>query len=121
MNSIGFISLIPFVFITTFTPGSNNIACTSMAINFGIKKSMSFIYGIFIGFATLLLLAGFFSNILLKMIPGLEPIMRLVGAIYILYLAFNLLKADYSFQQKAKQLKPFGFSQGVLLQFLNPK
>ena len=121
MNSIDFISLIPFVFITTFTPGPNNIACASMAISFGIKKSMCFIYGIFIGFTTVLLFAGFFSNILLKMVPGLEPVMRLIGAVYILYLAFNLLKTDYSFQQKAKQVKPFSFNQGVLLQFLNPK
>ncbi len=121
MENIDFISLIPFVFITTFTPGPNNIACTSMAINFGLKKSMGFLYGIFFGFASVLLLAGFFSNILLKTIPDLEPIMRWIGAAYILYLAWNILKADYSFQQNNQHVQPFSFSHGFLLQFLNPK
>jgi cysteine/O-acetylserine efflux protein len=121
MENIDFISLIPFVFITTFTPGPNNIACTSMAINFGLKKSMGFLYGIFFGFASVLLLAGFFSNILLKTIPDLEPIMRWIGAAYILYLAWNILKADYSFQQNNQHVQPFNFSHGFLLQFLNPK
>jgi cysteine/O-acetylserine efflux protein len=121
MENIDFVSLIPFVFITTFTPGPNNIACTSMAINFGIKKSMGFLYGIFLGFMSVLLLAGFFSNMLLKMIPGLEPIMRWIGAIYILYLAYNILKLDYSLQKTTQQSLPFGFSKGFLLQFFNPK
>ncbi|MFW6148682.1 MAG: LysE family translocator [Atribacterota bacterium] len=121
MENIDFISLIPFVFITTFTPGPNNIACTSMAINFGLKKSMGFLYGIFFGFASVLLLAGFFSNVLLKTIPDLEPIMRWIGAVYILYLAWNILKADYSFQQNNQHVQPFSFSHGFLLQFLNPK
>jgi len=121
MESIDFVSLIPFVFITTFTPGPNNIACTSMAINFGLKKSMSFLYGIFFGFVSILLLTGFFSNIILKTIPELEPIMRWIGAAYILYLAYNILKADYSFQQNNQQMQPLSFSHGFLLQFLNPK
>ena len=121
MESIDFVSLIPFVFITTFTPGPNNIACTTMAINFGLKRSMGFLYGIFFGFVSVLLLAGFFSNILLKTIPDLEPIMRWIGAAYILYLAYNILKADYSFQQNNQQVQPFSFSHGFLLQFLNPK
>ena len=121
MESIDFVSLIPFVFITTFTPGPNNIACTSMAINFGLKKSMSFLYGIFFGFVSILLLTGFFSNIILKTIPELEPIMRWIGAAYILYLAYSILKADYSFQQNNQQMQPLSFSHGFLLQFLNPK
>ena len=121
MESIDFVSLIPFVFITTFTPGPNNIACTSMAINFGLKRSMGFLYGIFFGFASILLLTGFFSKLLLKIIPELEPIMRWIGAAYILYLAYSILKADYSLQQNNQQVLPFSFSHGFLLQFLNPK
>lgn len=121
MENIDFVSLIPFVFITTFTPGPNNIACTSMAINFGIKRSMGFLYGIYSGFLSILLLVGFFSNTLLKTIPELEPVMRWIGAAYILYLAYNILRADYSFQQNNQQVQPFTFGHGFLLQFLNPK
>jgi cysteine/O-acetylserine efflux protein len=121
METIDFVSLIPFVLVTTYTPGPANIACTSMVINFGMKKSMSFIFGICTGFALILLLVGFFSKLLLRMIPSLEPIMRWFGAAYILYLAYTILKTDYSFQQNNQEVKPFGFRHGLLLQFLNPK
>jgi cysteine/O-acetylserine efflux protein len=45
--------------------------------------------------------------------------MRYGGAAYILYLAFGILKASYTFTEKDKQ--PFGFIHGFFLQILNPK
>ena len=120
MNLIDFGVLIPFALITTFTPGPNNLSCTSMSINFGIKKTMNYIYGIITGFFLLLLLCGFFSNLLFTAIPSVEPIMRWVGAAYIFYLAYSTFKASFSFQEKSDQFL-WGFYKGVLLQFLNPK
>ena len=120
MNLIDFGTLIPFVLITTFTPGPNNLSCTSMSINFGIKKTMNYIYGIVTGFFFLLLFCGFFSNLLLTAIPSIEPIMRWVGATYILYLAYGTFRASFSFQKKSNQYL-WGFYKGALLQFINPK
>ena len=120
MNLIDFGTLIPFALITTFTPGPNNLSCASMTINFGIKKTMNYIYGIVTGFFLLLLLCGFFSNLLFTAIPSVEPIMRWIGATYILYLAYGTFRASFSFQEKSDQYL-WGFYKGVLLQFLNPK
>ncbi|MDD2353235.1 MAG: LysE family transporter [Atribacterota bacterium] len=118
---VDFASLIPFVLITIFTPGPANIACTSMAVNFGIKKTMGFIYGISLGFILIMLVASFFSNLLLTVIPSIKSIMKWIGAAYILYLAYNIFKTDYSLKQKNKELKPFALRHGFLLQLLNPK
>lgn len=120
MNLIDFGVLIPFALITTFTPGPNNLSCASMSINFGIKKTMNYIYGIVTGFFLLLSLCGFFSNLLFAAIPSVEPIMRWVGAAYIFYLAYGTFKASFSFREKSDQYL-WGFYKGVLLQFLNPK
>jgi len=120
MNLIDFGTLIPFVLITTFTPGPNNLSCASMSINFGIKKTMNYIYGIVTGFFLLLLLCGFFSNLLFTAIPSVEPIMRWIGAAYILYLAYGTFRVSFSLQEKSEQYL-WGFYKGVLLQFLNPK
>ena len=120
MNLIDFGTLIPFVLITTFTPGPNNLSCASMSINFGIRKTMNYLYGIVTGFFLLLLLCGFFSNLLFTAIPSVEPIMRWIGAAYILYLAYGTFKASYSFKEKSNQFL-LGFYKGVLLQFINPK
>ncbi len=120
MNLIDFGILIPFVLITTFTPGPNNLSSASMSINFGIKKTMNYLYGIVTGFFLLLLLCGFFSNLLFAAIPSVEPIMRWIGAAYILYLAYGTFRASFSFHEKSDQYL-WGFYKGILLQFLNPK
>jgi len=120
MNLIDFGALIPFALITTFTPGPNNLSCASMGINFGIKKTRPYLFGIITGFFLLLLLCGFFSNLLLTAIPSIEPILRWIGATYILYLAYGTFKASFSFKEKSNQFF-WGFYKGVLLQFINPK
>jgi cysteine/O-acetylserine efflux protein len=120
MNLIDFGALIPFALITTFTPGPNNLSCASMGINFGIKKTRPYLFGIITGFFLLLLLCGFFSNLLLTAIPSIEPILRWIGATYILYLAYGTFKAGFSSKEKSDQFL-WGFYKGVLLQFINPK
>ena len=117
---IDFLALIPFVIITTFTPGPNNITCASMGIQFGIRRSLPFMTGIVSGFLAIMILAGFFSNLLFQAIPLLEPVMRWIGAAYILYLAYGIIKSDYHFETQV-QSQPFGFLKGFLLQFINPK
>jgi cysteine/O-acetylserine efflux protein len=47
-------------------------------------------------------------------------VLRYVGAGYILYLAYGILKASYDFTAQ-KDVKPLGFVRGFLLQILNPK
>jgi cysteine/O-acetylserine efflux protein len=59
------------------------------------------------------------STTVLRIFPTFEPIMRYVGALYILYLAFGILKASYTFTEK--DAEPLGFLHGFMLQILNPK
>lgn len=66
-----------------------------------------------------MVLSGTFSTTLLNIFPSLEPIVRFVGAAYILYLAFGLLRASYSFAEEGT--KPLGLANGFMLQILNPK
>jgi len=50
MNLIDFGVLIPFALITTFSPGPNNLSTASMSINYGIKRTMNYIFGVVTGF-----------------------------------------------------------------------
>ncbi len=111
--------LISFVVITTFTPGPNNISSASMGVLHGFRKTLNFLFGIAAGFFLMMLVAAWVSKSLLGFFPNLEPTLRLVGAAYILYLAYATLKASITFA--AKDVKPLGFGQGFLLQLLNPK
>ena len=111
--------VLSFVLITTFTPGPNNISSASMGVLYGYKNTLHYLVGITVGFFFMMLLSASISTSLLNLVPAFEPVLRLVGAGYILYLAFATLKASYSFQEG--NLKPMGFVKGLMLQLLNPK
>ena len=117
--SINLLPLISFVLITTFTPGPANISSASMGVLHGYKKSLKFLLGLVSGLFLVMLLSGLVSGTLLRSFPALEPVLRYIGAGYILYLAFAILKASYTFE--AGEVKPMGYFHGLALNISNPK
>jgi cysteine/O-acetylserine efflux protein len=113
------LSLISFVIVTIYTPGPNNISSASMGILYGYKKTLKYLLGIATGFFIVLLLSGWVSSLLLDQFPVFEGALRIVGALYILWLAWGTLRASYAFEEA--EHPPFGFSKGFFLQILNPK
>jgi len=113
------LSLASFVIITTFTPGPNNLSSASMGISYGYQRTLQYLLGIMCGFFTLLLLSGWASSFLLDSFPAFEGVLRIFGALYILWLAWHTLRVNYAFEEKEQE--PMGFLQGFLLQILNPK
>jgi cysteine/O-acetylserine efflux protein len=113
------IPIISYVLISSFTPGPSNISSASLAVLHGYKNTLKYQMGLAAGVFLLMLLSGLLSTMLLHVFPALEPIMRYVGAAYILYLAFGILRASYTF--KDNDTKPLEFTNGFLLQILNPK
>jgi len=118
MPNIG--AFISYVLITTFTPGPNNLMSMSNASRYGVRKSIHFNFGVFAGFFTLLMLSNLFSATLYRVIPAIKPIMTLLGATYILYLAYKIYtsKPKENGDTTSRTTK---FSTGLLLQFVNIK
>jgi cysteine/O-acetylserine efflux protein len=85
----------------------------------GYKSTVKYQLGLAVGVFLFMFLSGWLSATIIRIFPTFEPIMRYVGAAYILYLAFGILKASYTFTEK--DVKPLGFVHGFLLQILNPK
>jgi cysteine/O-acetylserine efflux protein len=112
-------TFLSFVLITTFSPGPNNISSASMGVLYGYKRTLKYLSGIAVGFFFIMLLCGWISNVLLEIFPAFEMALRLVGAAYILWLAFETLRASYAFSEDNQGL--LGFTKGLLLQVLNPK
>ena len=117
--SIDLFPVISFVLITTFTPGPANISSASMGVLHGYKGTLKFLFGLVSGFFIIMSLSGLISATLLRFFPALEPALRYIGAAYILYLAFSILKASYTFE--AGDVKPMGYIHGLVLQVSNPK
>ena len=117
--SIDLVPFLSFVLVTTFTPGPNNISSASMGVLHGYKKTVKYCLGIATGFFGVMLLCGLISTTLLRILPGVETPLRIAGAVYILWLAFETLHTSYTFEDTDQ--RPLGFARGVLLQVLNPK
>ncbi len=117
--TISLLPLISYVLISSFTPGPANVSSASMAVLHGYKNTLKFRAGLAAGVFLLMFLSGLLSTTLLAIFPSLELILRYAGALYILYLAFGILKASYTFTEK--EVQPLGFVHGFTLQIVNPK
>jgi cysteine/O-acetylserine efflux protein len=119
MADFNIAAFLTLVIVTTYTPGPNNISSASMGVLHGYRRTLSYILGIFTGFFLIMLVCGLVSTLLLRILPSFEVVLRIVGAVYILWLAYHTLKTSYNFQ--AKDQSALKFWNGLLLQLFNPK
>lgn len=112
-------SFISYVFVVTFTPGPNNIMSMINATQYGYKKTLKFMLGVFTGFFVLMVVSSFSNLFLFQYIPKIKPYMKAIGGLYMLYLASNILKP----KKKSKDAvnRTATFQTGLLLQLVNVK
>ncbi len=111
--------LLAYVFVTTFTPGPNNITSASMGMNHGYRKALPYLLGIFTGFVGIMFVCGLLTETVVRLLPKLEIGLRIVGSAYMIWLAISILRSTKTEESK-DALSP-AFGRGVLLQVLNPK
>lgn len=109
-----------FAFVTTFTPGPNNVLLLSSGLRFGFKLTLPHIAGIQFGVGTQLVLSALGFGVLLMSLPYADIILKVVGTTYLLYLAWMLRRTSFS-ENPSTSAKPFTFVQAWLFQFVNPK
>ena len=119
MSSIQLLPLLSYVLISTFTPGPANISSSSLAMLVGFRLTLRYQAGLAVGVCLMMLAGGLVSATLLLWLPAIEPALRLVGAGYILWLAYGILHASYAFTER--EARPLGFKHGLLLQLSNVK
>ena len=108
-----------YCFITAYTPGANNLLSMSNAARLGFRKSVSFNFGITMGFLIVMTVCTLFSSTLYSALPKVKFYMQLLGAAYILYLAWKVWKTSSDLEVESR--KESSFLSGMVLQFMNPK
>ena len=108
-----------YCFITAYTPGANNLLSISNATRLGFCKSVRFNFGILAGFAIVMSVCTAFSATLYSFLPKVKIVMQILGAAYMLYLAWKVWKS--SSELSADGGKEASFLSGMVLQFANPK
>lgn len=81
------LSMTIYAIVSSFTPGPNNIMSLYYSKQTGLRGTVRFCIGVALGFFLLLLVSNFFSSALYHLFPKIQLYMKILGAIYLLYLA----------------------------------
>lgn len=111
-------SFLTYAVVTAVTPGPNNILSMSNGSRRGFKGALPFNFGILAGFAIIMVLCTAFCSLLSTWIPKIKMPMLIVGACYMLYLAWGTFRSSGTIEENHSR---DGFFSGLLLQFVNPK
>lgn len=120
MSFTVFVSFVLYSFVTSVTPGPNNIMLAASGVNFGFKRSIPHILGIGCGFGFMVAVVGLGIGSLLSSNVILYECLKIIGIIYLLYLAYKIYSSG-GMDTNAKQPKPLTFIQAAMFQWVNPK
>ena len=113
------VPLILFCCAAAFTPGPNNILGSYSGFNFGIKKSLPLILGVTFGYTSLLITLSAGLIIVFKNYPFLQSILKILGSLFLIYLAY---KISFKNKLETKKIKnPVKFLNTFFFQYINPK
>jgi len=110
--------LATYCLVMSATPGPNNFMLAITGANFGGRGAVPVILGIQAGLfmQTMLMCAGLGS--VFAACPLAQQVLRIAGALYLIYLAWKLSGASVDGSQTPKAVS---FAQATIFQALNPK
>jgi threonine/homoserine/homoserine lactone efflux protein len=117
-----FAGLVAYAFVTSITPGPNNMMLVASGVNFGLTRSVPHILGISVGFGVMVALVGMGLATLFDAYPVIHDILRWVGAAYLIGLAWRIARSPPPGHGQAREAgRPMSFLAAAAFQWLNPK
>ena len=113
------VSIALFWFVTAYTPGPNNVVASYSGFNFGIIKTLPHIFGVTLGFTSLVLFLTIGLINVFKLFPIIQEIMKYLGTLFLIYLAYKIATSTTS--DETKKENPVKFIETFFFQYLNPK
>ena len=111
--------LVLFAFVSSGTPGPNNLLLWASGIQFGFRATVPQIIGTSAGIGALALGVAAGLGIVVTRVPEVELALKVIGSAYLLFLAFQL--AGGGVIHRARIERPLRFHEAAAFQFLNPK
>jgi threonine/homoserine/homoserine lactone efflux protein len=110
--------LMTYCLVMSGTPGPNNVMLASSGANFGYRGALPAILGIQFGVFVQTLAVCIGLGTVFIAYPVIQQVLRIAGALYLMYLAWKLSGASVA---EARTATPISFGQAALFQALNPK
>ena len=118
------VALAAFAFVSSITPGPNNLMLMASGINFGFRLTVPHMLGVSLGFTLMIALIGLGVMTLIEAIPGSMLFITVASGLYLLYMAWKIATTTTAPAEKVSdeaKSKPFTFIQAALFQWVNPK
>ncbi len=116
------LSLIGFAFVSSITPGPNNMMLMASGANFGLRRSVPHLLGVGLGHSFLIIVLGLGLVKVYEAFPTLQFIMKWGSIAYLLYLSYKIATAAPTSPKEPETTgKPLTFFQAAAFQWVNPK
>lgn len=110
-----------FAFVSSITPGPNNLMLMASGANFGLRRTIPHMLGVGIGFTVMIVLVGIGLIGLFDAVPGSYTILKIVSVVYLLWLAWKIANAAAPDTGGRSSGTPLTFLQAAAFQWVNPK
>lgn len=127
MSADQWLALALFAFVSSITPGPNNLMATASGARFGLRRTIPQVAGVTVGFTALLWLAASGVAVVVESNPAIGRLLAAIGYAYLAWLAMRLLASAWHPKASGSNLPdpgagaPPGFWSAVAFQFVNPK
>ena len=111
--------ILTFAMTAAITPGPNNIILSTNAVNYGFKKTIPLILGVFFGFLSILTLCLLGIGEVYKSFPAIALIIKVIAVCFLTYLSYKIFTSS-SFSDE-KNMRQFTFKDIYFFQIINPK
>ncbi len=114
------LALLGFAFVTSVTPGPNNMMLLASGVNFGLRRTVPHMLGISIGHSAMVFLVGLGLASVFKAWPPALTVLKVVSVGYMLWLAWKIAHAAAP-GGGGGAARPMTFLEAAAFQWVNPK
>jgi threonine/homoserine/homoserine lactone efflux protein len=113
------VALVGFSFISSVTPGPNNVLLWASGAQFGFRRTIPQVLGVSVGVGILALVIAAGLSALITTFPKLQLVMKIAGSAYLLYLAYQIAGSKALVHHGVS--RPLSLVQSAAFQWINPK
>lgn len=113
------VALVGFSFVSSVTPGPNNVLLWASGAEFGVRRTIRHILGTALGIGAMALVVAAALGLVVTTLPAIATVMKVAGSVYLLVLAYRIARAGPL--QHRDVARPLGLVGAAAFQAVNPK
>lgn len=116
-----YLALLGFAFVTSVTPGPNNMMLLASGVNFGLRRTLPHMLGISLGCGFMVFVLGLGVAGIFRSWPAALLLLKILSVAYMLWLAWKIAHSAAPGEGQAATGQPLSALQAAAFQWVNPK